>query len=71
MGMYNPEKLWALWKHEDIDSQMVIGHLLQNLVEHQKVLEETNSSLTRLRREFDHLSEQIKVQAQGKRDKNA
>ena len=69
MGMYNPEKLWTLWKHEEIDSQMVIGHLLQNLVKHQKVLEETNSSVAHLRREFDKLLDQIKLQSSDKPDK--
>ena len=32
MSTYEPDQLLQLWKLEQIDSQMVIGHLLQNLV---------------------------------------
>jgi hypothetical protein len=31
MSTYEPTKLLALWKLDQIDSQMVIGHLLQTL----------------------------------------
>ena len=69
MSTYEPEKLWTLWQQQQIDSPMAIGHVLQNLVKHQKALEETNSSLAHLRREFDHLREQIKLQSSDKPDK--
>jgi hypothetical protein len=66
MGMYTPDKLWSLWKHEEIDSQMVIGHLLQNLVEHQRMLKEAKSSLQLLKREVDNLYTQVKILTQNK-----
>jgi hypothetical protein len=32
MNTYEPDKLLSLWRRNEIDSEMAIGHILQNLV---------------------------------------
>jgi len=61
MSTYEPEQLLQLWKLEQIDSQMVIGHLLQNLVLQQETSKKMNASITRLKLDMDNLVSQIKL----------
>ena len=63
MSTYEPDQLLQLWKLEQIDSQMVIGHLLQNLVLQQEAVKKMNSSITRLRMDIDNLVSQVKSQS--------
>lgn len=32
MNTYEPDKLLSLWRRNEIDGEMAIGHILQNLV---------------------------------------
>jgi len=32
MSIYEPDQLLQLWKQDQIDTEIAIGHLLQNLV---------------------------------------
>jgi len=62
MSTYQPDQLLQLWKSEQIDSQMVIGHLLQNLVLQDKAIAKMNSSLIRLKVDVDNLVHQTESQ---------
>ena len=63
MSTYEPDQLLQLWKLEQIDSQMVIGHLLQNLVSQQALMQKMNVTLTRLKIDVDNLMHQMKPQS--------
>ena len=60
MSTYEPEQLLQLWKLDQIDSQMVIGHLLQNLASQQEAVKKMNTSLTLLRIDMNNLASQVK-----------
>ena len=59
MSTYPPDQLLQLWKLDQIDSQIVIGHLLQNLVLQQETMKKMNLSITRLKMDVDNLAHQV------------
>lgn len=61
MSTYQPDQLWQLWKREEIDSPMVIGYMLQNMVLQQEAITKLNTSLTQVRRELDQMAQQTKA----------
>lgn len=56
MSTYEPAKLLALWKLDQIDSQMVIGHLLQNLVQQQETIRKLTTALRTVQEEVERLA---------------
>jgi len=63
MSTYPPEQLLQLWKSEQIDSQMVIGHLLQNLVAQAELVSKLNAAQVRVKLDVDNLTQQVKALA--------
>ena len=63
MSTYPPEQLLQLWKSEQIDSQMVIGHLLQNLVAQAELVSKLNAAQVRVKLDVDNLTQQVKTLA--------
>jgi len=63
MSTYPPEQLLQLWKSEQIDSQMVIGHLLQNLVAQTELVNKLNAAQIRVKLDVDNLTQQVKALA--------
>ncbi|MFN8496125.1 MAG: hypothetical protein U0350_51510 [Caldilineaceae bacterium] len=63
MSTYEPEQLLQLWKSEQIDSNMAIGHLMQNLVLQQEAMKKMNAVLIRCQQDIDNLLSQAKLQA--------
>ncbi len=63
MSTYPPEQLLQLWKSEQIDSQMVIGHLLQNLVAQAELVSKLNAAQVRVKLDMDNLTQQVKALA--------
>ena len=61
MSTYEPNQLLALWKLEQIDIEMVIGHLLQNLVLQYEANKKANLSIHHLRIDMNHLANQLKL----------
>jgi hypothetical protein len=61
MSTYEPNQLLALWKLEKIDIEMVIGHLLQNLVLQHEANKKANLSIHHLRIDMNHLANQLKL----------
>ena len=68
MSTYEPEQLLQLWKLNEIDSQIVIGHLLQNLVLQQTTLKKMNATQQRFQLDLDNLRAQIKPNPLGKKE---
>ncbi len=63
MSTYEPDQLLQLWKLEQIDSQMVIGHLLQNLVAQAELANKLNAAQVRVKLDVDNLTQQVKALA--------
>lgn len=63
MSTYPPDQLLQLWKLEQIDSQMVIGHLLQNLVVQAELVNKLNAAHVRGKLDVDNLTQQVKALA--------
>ncbi len=61
MSTYQPEQLLQLWKSEQIDSQMAIGHLLQHLVLQQTALKKMQVGLHHFQVDLDNLRVQIQL----------
>ena len=61
MSAYEPEKLWSLWKREQITSEMAIGHILQNLVLQHEAIRQLNLLVKRLQGENDRGADQDKA----------
>jgi len=61
MSTYPPDQLLQLWKSEQIDSQMAIGHVLQNLVILTELVNKLNAAQARVKLDVDNLTQQFKV----------
>ncbi len=61
MSTYPPDQLLQLWKSEQIDSQMAIGHVLQNLVILTELINKLNAAQARVKLDVDNLTQQFKV----------
>jgi predicted RNA-binding protein (virulence factor B family) len=61
MSAYEPEKLWSLWKREQITIEMVTGHVLQNLVLHHQEVRKLTLTLDKLSKQVNTLTEQVKT----------
>ncbi len=59
MSTYEPDQLLQLWKQDKIDTEMAIGHLLQNLVTQQQTLKKMNSLLLRFQLDLENLLNQV------------
>lgn len=57
MSTYQPNQLWQLWQREEIDSTMVIGYMLQNLVLQQEAITKLNTSLAQVNQELEQLGQ--------------
>jgi len=66
MSTYEPKQLLHLWQLEQMDSEMIIGHLLQNLVVQHEAMKKVNLSLMRLQLDLDNLAQQGKSQSTSK-----
>ena len=69
MGTVTPAELLRLWTLEQVTVEMVVGHLIQNLVKQQTALETTNLTLYNLRADVDSLIAQsgMKPSVRGKK----
>ncbi len=63
MSTYPPDQLLQLWKSEQIDSQMAIGHVLQNLVILTELINKLNAAQVRVKLDVDNLTQQFKMMA--------
>lgn len=63
MSTYPPDQLLQLWKTEQIDSQMALGHLLQNLVILAELVNKLNAAQVRVKLDVDNLTQQVKALA--------
>jgi hypothetical protein len=61
MSTYHPNQLWQLWQREEIDSTMVVGYMLQNLVLQQEAITKLNISLIQVKQELDQVKQQPKL----------
>jgi len=61
MSTYPPDQLLQLWKSEQIDSQMAIGHVLQNLVILAELVNKLNAAQVRVKLDVDNLTQQFKL----------
>lgn len=61
MSTYQPTQLWQLWQREEIDSTMVIGYMLQNLVLQQEAIAKLNTSLAQVKQELEQRGQQPKL----------
>jgi hypothetical protein len=66
MSTYQPDRLLQLWKLEEIDNQMVIGHMIQNLVVQAEALAKLTVAFTRLQGDMDKLIQQMQAYSSGK-----
>lgn len=55
MGTLPPQELLNQWRREELTVEMAIGHLLQNLIKLQTMLETLNLTLQTLRADVDSL----------------
>lgn len=60
MSTHEPDQLLALWRRDEIDSEMAIGHMLQNLALHQQALKRLTLVTTQLSAETASLIAQVK-----------
>jgi len=60
MSTYEPDQLLQLWKQDQIDTEMAIGHLLQNLVTQYQAMKKMNAALIRLQLDLENLLNQVK-----------
>lgn len=63
MSTHPPDQLLQLWKSEQIDSQMAIGHVLQNLLILTELVNKLNAAQIRVKLDVDHLMQQVKLLA--------
>jgi hypothetical protein len=63
MSTYQPHHLWQLWQREEIDSTMVIGYMLQNLVLQQEAITKLNTSLVQVKQELEQMEQHPKAPA--------
>ena len=63
MSTYEPDQLLQLWKQDQIDTEMAIGHLLQNLVTQHQAMKKMNTALIRLQLDLENLLNQVKLLA--------
>lgn len=63
MSTYPPAQLLQLWKTEQIDSQMTLGHVVQNLVILAELVNKLNAAQVRVKLDVDNLTQQVKVLA--------
>jgi hypothetical protein len=68
VSTFEPEQLLQLWKLDQIDSEMAIGHLLQHIVAQQTAMKKMNGSLQRFQLDLDNLRMQIKLNPPGKQE---
>lgn len=61
MSTYQSNQLWQLWQHEEIDSTMVIGYMLQNLVLQQEAIAKLNTSLAQVKQELEQTGQHAKL----------
>jgi hypothetical protein len=55
MGTVSPEELLDLWKLEKMPLEMAMGHVLQNLVNLNALIETTDTAFYKLRADVDDL----------------
>lgn len=55
MGTVKPDELLRLWSLGKATAEMVIGHLIQNLVKQQTAIQNINLTLYNLRADVDSL----------------
>ena len=63
MSTYPPDQLLQLWKSEQIDSQMALGHVLQNLAILAELVNKLNATQVRVKLDVDNLTQQVKALA--------
>ncbi len=61
MSTYQPNQLWHLWQREKIDSTMVLGYMLQNLVLQQEEIAKLSTSLAQVKQELEQIGQQPKL----------
>ncbi len=61
MGTISPQELTQMWQRETISPEMVIGHILQNLVNLQKALDATNTTYFTLRADLEEVRNFIQM----------
>lgn len=54
MSTHEPDKLLQLWQRHEIDTEMAIGHILQNLVSHHQAIAGLNLSVVSLKNELEN-----------------
>ncbi len=55
MSTYDLEKLWSLWQRGKLTYEMVIGHVLQNLLQMKEALTHLQRTVVRLEGEVERL----------------
>ncbi|MFN8490881.1 MAG: hypothetical protein U0350_25030 [Caldilineaceae bacterium] len=63
MSTYPPDQLMHLWKTDQIDSQMAIGHVLQNLAILTELVNKLSAAQVRVKLDVDNLTQQVKALA--------
>lgn len=63
MSTYPPDQLLQLWKSEQIDSQMALGHVLQNLAILAELINKLNAAQVRVKLDVDNLTQQVRALA--------
>jgi hypothetical protein len=67
MSAYEPDKLLALWRREQMTPDMVTGHLIQNLVLHHEAIRRLTSLVEALNTQVNRLTEQVNAQSNTRR----
>jgi hypothetical protein len=55
MSTYDLEKLWSLWQRGKLTYEMVIGHVLQNLLQMKEALTHLQRTVVKLEGEVERL----------------
>jgi len=66
MGTMLPKELLKLWEVAKISIEMAIGHILQNIVKMQAIIDTINLSLRHLRTDVDYLAARSGVELPSK-----
>jgi hypothetical protein len=66
MGTIAPEELLDLWKLEKMPLEMAMGHVLQNLVNLNALIEATDTAFYKLRADVDDLVAHTGVELRSK-----
>jgi hypothetical protein len=66
MGTIAPDELLDLWKLEKMPLEMAMGHVLQNLVNLNALIEATDTTLYKLRADVDDLVVQTGIELRSK-----